>query len=153
MRVIDDEGNQLGILATREALRLAQERGLDLVEVAASAQPPVCKILDYGKFKFEESKRSKQAKKKAHSGEIKGIRMRPGMEPHDFDVRLRATRKFLEEDHKVQATLIFRGREYMHAELGRNLLDKLAAGVADIAQVERPPLLEGRRMSMVLAPK
>lgn len=123
------------------------------MEVAAAAQPPVCKILDYGKFKFEEAKRSRAAKKKAHSGEIKGIRMRPGMEAHDFDVRLKATRKFLEEDHKVQATLIFRGREYLHAEIGRSLLDKLAEGVSDIGVVERAPLLEGRRMSMVIAPK
>jgi translation initiation factor IF-3 len=140
-------------MPTREALGLAQEQGLDLVEVAPTAQPPVCRILDYGKYKFDESKRQRQARKKAHSQEIKGIRMRPGMETHDFNVRLNATQKFLEDGHKVQATLIFRGREHLHADLGRALLDRLAEGVSSVGQVERPPVLEGRRMSMLLAPK
>ena len=153
VRVIGPEGDQLGILPTREALRLAQEQGLDLVEIAPTAQPPVCKILDYGKYKFDEAKKQRQTRKKAHTVDIKGIRMRPGMEAHDFDVRLKATQKFLEEGHKVQATLIFRGREHQHSEIGRALLDKLATGVSDVGQVERPPFLEGRRMSMLLAPK
>lgn len=153
VRVIGPDGAQLGILPTREALSIAQEQGLDLVEVAATAQPPVCRILDYGKHKFDEAKKQKDSRKKSHSVEVKGIRMRPGMAAHDFDVRLRATQKFLEDGHKVQATLIFRGREASHAEIGRALLDKLATGVSEIGQVERPPLLEGRRMSMLLAPK
>lgn len=153
VRVIGPDGAQLGIMPTREALSLAQEQGLDLLEVAATAQPPVCRILDYGKHKFEEAKKSKAARKKAHSMEVKGIRMRPGMDVHDFNVRLNATRSFLEDGHKVQATLIFRGREAAHAEIGRAVLDRLAQGVSEIGQVERPPLLEGRRMIMVLAPK
>jgi translation initiation factor IF-3 len=153
VRVVGPEGDQLGIMPTREALARAQELGLDLVEVAPNAQPPVCRILDYGKWKFDEAKRQKQARKKAHTVEIKGIRMRPGMEMHDFEVRLRSTQKFLEEGHKVQATLIFRGREHLHSEIGRALLDRLAEGVSAVGQVERPPVLEGRRMSMLLAPK
>jgi len=153
VRVIGPEGDQLGILPTREALRLAQDQGLDLVEIAPTAQPPVCKILDYGKYKFDEAKKQRQTRKKAHTVDIKGIRMRPGMEAHDFDVRLKAAQRFLEEGHKVQATLIFRGREHQHSEIGRALLDKLATEVSSVGQVERPPLLEGRRMSMLLAPK
>ncbi len=150
--MIGPDGNQLGIMATREALRIAQEQGLDLVEVAPTAQPPVCRVLDYGKYKFDEAKKQKEARKHAHSMEVKGIRMRPGMAAHDFDVRLKAAHGFLEEGHKVQATLIFRGREAMHSEIGRSVLDRLAQGVSDVGQVERPPLLEGRRMSMLLAP-
>ncbi len=153
IRVIGPNGDQLGIMATREALALAQQDGLDLVEVAPMAQPPVCRILDYGKFKYEESKKQKDARKKSHTVEIKGIRMRPNMDVHDFQVRLKDAHRFLEEGHKVQATLIFRGREASHSEIGRNLLMKLAEGVAEVGVVERAPLLEGRRMTMLLTPK
>jgi translation initiation factor IF-3 len=153
VRVIGPDGAQLGVLPTREALALAQEQGLDLLEVAPTAQPPVCKILDYGKYKFDESKKAKATRQKAHAMEVKGIRMRPGMEAHDFKVRLEATQRFLSEKHKVQVTLIFRGREAAHAEIGRALLQRLADEVSAIGQIERAPLLEGRRMIMVLAPK
>lgn len=153
VRVVDAEGNQLGILETRQALRLAQEQGLDLVEVAPTAQPPVCRILDYGKFKYDQSKKTKEAKKKAHSTEVKGIRMRYGTEAHDLDYRVKDARRFLEEGNKVQVTLIFRGREVSHPEIGKAQLEKLTAAVSDVGVVERPPVLEGKRMTVLLAPK
>lgn len=153
VRVVDAEGNQLGILETRQALRLAQEQGLDLVEVAPTAQPPVCRILDYGKFKYDQSKKTKEAKKKAHTTEVKGIRMRYGTEAHDLEYRVKDARRFLEEGNKVQITLIFRGREVSHPEIGKAQLDKLTSAVSDVGVVERPPVLEGKRMTVLLAPK
>jgi translation initiation factor IF-3 len=153
VRVIDAEGNQLGILETRRALQMAQEQGLDLVEVAPQAQPPVCKILDYGKFKYDESKKQKEAKKKSHTVDIKGIRMRYGTEAHDLDYRVKDARRFLEEGNKVQVTLIFRGREMSHPEIGRAQLERLTSAVSDVAVVERPPIMEGKRMTLLLAPK
>jgi translation initiation factor IF-3 len=153
VRVVDAEGNQLGILETRQALRLAQEQGLDLVEVAPTAQPPVCRILDYGKFKYDQSKKTKEAKKKAHTTEVKGIRMRYGTEAHDLEYRVKDARRFLEEGNKVQVTLIFRGREVSHPEIGKAQLEKLTSAVSDVGVVERPPVLEGKRMTVLLAPK
>jgi translation initiation factor IF-3 len=138
---------------TRQALGIAREQGLDLVEVAPTAQPPVCRILDYGKFKYDQSKKSREAKKKAHSAEVKGIRMRYGMDAHDLDYRAKDARRFLEEGDKVQVTLIFRGREMSHPEIGKQQLDKLINALADVASVERPAVMEGRRMTLVLAPK
>lgn len=153
VRVIDAEGEQLGIMETRQALQLAIEQGLDLVEVAPMAQPPVCRILDYGKYKYDQSKKTKDARKKSHSGEIKGIRMRYGMDIHDLEYRVKDAKRFLEEGNKVQVTLIFRGRETTHPEIGRGQLEKLALAVAEAGVVERPPVLEGRRMTLLLAPK
>jgi translation initiation factor IF-3 len=153
VRVVDAEGNQLGIMDTRQALDLARDSGLDLVEVAPTAQPPVCRILDYGKFKYEAAKKQKEAKKKAHTVDIKGIRMRYGTEQHDMEYRVKDARRFLEEGNKVQVTLIFKGRELSHPEIGKGQMDKLSASLADIAIVERPALIEGRRMTMLLAPK
>ncbi len=153
IRVIDDEGQQLGIMPTREALALAQEKGLDLVEVAPNASPPVCRILDYGKFKYDEAKKQKDARKNAHTVEVKGIRLRPGIDPHDFQYRTDDARKFLEKKNKVQVTLIFRGREMAHPEIGRNQMEKMAAALSDISVVERPPVIDGRRMTMLLSPK
>ena len=153
VRVVDDEGNQLGVMETRQALALAREQGLDLVEVAPTAQPPVCRILDYGKFKYDTSKKQKEAKKKAHTVDVKGIRMRYGTEAHDMEYRLKDARRFLEEGNKVQVTLIFRGREVSHPEIAKAQLDKMTTALADIAQVERPPVMEGRRMTLLLAPK
>lgn len=153
IRVIGPEGEQLGILATREALALAIEQGLDLVEVAPTAQPPVCKILDYGKYKYDESKKQKDARKNAHNVEIKGIRLRAGTDTHDMGYKTEDAKKFLEKKNKVQVTLIFRGREASHPEIGRAQLEKLAAAVADVGIVERPPVLDGRRMTMLLTPK
>jgi translation initiation factor IF-3 len=153
IRVIDEEGQQLGIMQTREALSLAQERGLDLVEVAPQAQPPVCRILDYGKYKYEEAKKQKEARKNAHSVEIKGIRLRPGIDPHDFGYRSEDARKFLQKKNKVQVTLIFKGREMAHPEIGRAQMEKLAEALSDVSVVERPPVMDGRRMTMLLSPK
>jgi translation initiation factor IF-3 len=138
---------------TREALAQAQERGLDLVEVAPNAQPPVCRILDYGKFKYEEAKKQKEARKNAHTVDIKGIRLRPGIDPHDFSYRSEDARKFLEKKNKVQVTLIFKGREMAHPEIGRAQMEKMADALSDISVVERPPTIDGRRMTMLLSPK
>ena len=153
IRVIDAEGNQLGIMETRQALSLAREAGLDLVEVAPTAQPPVCRILDYGKFKYDEAKKQKEAKKKAHTVDIKGIRMRYGTETHDLEYRIKDAKRFLEEGNKVQVTLIFRGREMSHPEIGRGQLEKLTQALSDVSVVERPPVMEGRRMTLLLTPK
>jgi translation initiation factor IF-3 len=140
-------------METRQALNLAREEGLDLVEVAPDAQPPVCRILDYGKFKYDQSKKQREAKKKSHSADVKGIRMRYGMDVHDFEYRSKDARRFLQEGDKVQVTLIFRGREMTHPEIGKAQLDRLVATLQDIAVVERAPVMEGRRMTMLLAPK
>jgi translation initiation factor IF-3 len=153
VRVIDAEGKQLGVMPTREALRLALDQGLDLVEIAPMAQPPVCKILDYGKHKYEEAKKQRLAKKNAHTTEIKGVRLKPGTEAHDLEFKLKDTIRFLQEGHKVQVTLIFRGRETAHPEIGRAQMQRLAQGAAEAGVVERPPVMEGRRMTMLLAPK
>jgi translation initiation factor IF-3 len=153
VRVVDAEGNQLGILETRVALTMAQEQGLDLVEVAPMAQPPVCRILDYGKYKYDQAKKTKEAKKKAHNVEVKGIRMRYGTEAHDLEYRVATARRFLEEGNKVQVTLIFRGREVSHPEIGKAQLEKLTQAVAEVSVVERPPVLEGKRMTVLLSPK
>jgi translation initiation factor IF-3 len=153
VRVVGAEGDQLGVMETRQALRLAQEQGMDLVEIAPNAQPPVCRILDYGKYKYDQAKKQKEAKKKAHSVDIKGIRMRYGTEAHDLDYRVKDARRFLEEGDKVQVTLIFRGREMSHPEIAKAQMEKLSAAVADVAVVERAPSIEGRRMTMLLAPK
>ena len=151
--MIDEDGSQLGVLNTREALARAQERGLDLVEVAPTAVPPVCRILDYGKHKYEEAKKQKEARKNAHQVEIKGIRLRAGTDAHDFGYKTEDARRFLEKKNKVQVTLIFRGREVTHPEIGKAQLDKLAQAVSDVAVVERPPVIDGRRMTMLLSPK
>jgi len=153
VRVVDAEGNQLGVMDTRQALALAREQGLDLVEVAPTAQPPVCRILDHGKFKYDTAKKNKEAKKKSHTVDIKQIRLRYGTEQHDLDYRIKDARRFLEEGDKVQLILQFRGREMSHPEIGKAQMDKLTQAVADVASVERPPVMEGRRMTMLLAPK
>lgn len=153
VRVVDAEGNQLGIMETRDALARAQGEGLDLVEVAPNAQPPVCRILDYGKFKYDQSKKQKEARKKSHTVDIKGIRMRFGTETHDLEYRVKDARRFLEEGNKVQVVVMFRGRETQHPEIGRTQLERLTQALADIAVVERPPVLEGRRMTLLLSPK
>lgn len=153
IRVIDADGEQLGIMNTRDALVLSQERGLDLVEVAPNAHPPVCRILDYGKFKYDEAKKQKDARKNAHQVEIKGIRLRPGIDPHDFSYRTEDARKFLLKKDKVQVTLIFRGREMAHPEIGRAQMDRMAEALSDVSVVERPPVVDGRRMTMLLSPK
>jgi translation initiation factor IF-3 len=153
IRCIDDEGKQLGIMPTREALALAREKGLDLIEIAPTAQPPVCRIMDYGKHKYEEQKKKREAQKKSKTVEIKGVRLRPMTDDHDFDVKLRDTQRFLQEGDKVLVTVIFKSREASHPEFGRAQLQKLAEATSNLAVVERFPSMEGRRMTMLLSPK
>lgn len=150
---MDDNGEQLGIVPAREAVRIAFEKGLDLVEVAPNAKPPVCRIMDYGKFKYEESKREREARKKQKVVSIKEVKMRPNIEDHDFDVRARQTERFLQDGDKVKCTIMFRGREIVHADLGKAVLERLVEHVRDLCVIERAPKVEGRNMIMILTPK
>jgi translation initiation factor IF-3 len=152
VRVVDAESNQLGIMPLREALRLAEEKQLDLVEVAAQAKPPVCRIMDYGKHKYEQSKREKEARKKQKIINVKEIKFRPNIDDHDFDVKVRNAVRFLKDGDKVKATIMFRGRQIVHTQLGQQLLKRLAEVVKDYATVERQPKLEGKNMIMILVP-
>ncbi len=153
VRVTTAEGEQLGIMQVRDALQMALEQNLDLVEVAPTARPPVCRIMDYGKFKYEQQKRDKEAKKKQKIVTIKEVKLRPNIEDHDFDVKKKNALRFLEDGDKVKVTIMFRGRELSHPELGRVLLVRMAKELADIANVERDPKLEGKNMIMILNPK
>ena len=153
VRVITGDGEQLGVLPIEEALAAALERGLDLVEVAPTARPPVVKIMDYGKFKFEEAKAARAAKKKQHVIQLKEVKYRPGIDDHDFDFKTRHAREFLGDGNKVKVTMMFRGRQMAHLELGKAVLDRVAATLADVGKIESDAKLEGRNMTMVLAPK
>ncbi len=153
LRVISPEGEQLGILDASDALRRAEEYGLDLVEVAPGADPPVCKIMDYGKFRYEESKKEHERKKKQATVVIKEIKLRPKTEEHDLDYKVKRLKRFIAEDCKVKVTIMFRGREITHPEQARMLLDKMLELIGDDAQVEQPAKFEGRNMTMILAPK
>jgi translation initiation factor IF-3 len=152
VRVVDPEGEQIGILPIEQALQIAEEQGLDLVEVAPLARPPVCRIMDYGKFRYEEQRKAREARKKQHQVQLKEVKMRPGIEDHDFDFKLRHARRFLEEGNKVKVTMMFRGRQMAHPELGREVLDRVVQEVADVGKVESNPTMEARSMTMVLAP-
>jgi len=152
VRLVDQEGQQLGIRPTREALELAREQDLDLVEVAPTANPPVCRIMDYGKFKFDEAQKAKESRRKSQGTGIKEMKYRPKIGPGDFDTKTRLVSKFLDEGHKVKITIMFRGREVFHPELGRRILDRVAEVIGDGAKVEAMPKLDGRNMTMVLAP-
>lgn len=153
IRVVDEENKQLGVMSPREAMRIARERDLDLVEVAPTARPPVCRIMDYGKFRYEQSKRNKEARKKQKVIEVKEVRMTPKIEEHDFQVKVRNAKKFLKDGDKVKCTIRFRGREIVHSDLGRDLLVRMAKTLNEVAVVERAPKVEGRNMIMILAPK
>ncbi|HOP75580.1 MAG TPA: translation initiation factor IF-3 [Bacillota bacterium] len=153
VRVVSPEGEQLGIMSVRDALRIAQEKELDLVEVAPNAKPPVCRIMDYGKYRYEQSKREREARKKQKVIEIKEIRMTPKIESHDFQVKVKAAQKFLKDGDKVKAIIRFRGREIVHAELGKSLLMQLYESVKDHALLEREPKIEGKNMIMILSGK
>ncbi len=153
VQLIDQDGANRGELPTREALAIAQEAGLDLVEVAPNASPPVCKILDYGKFKYESQKKAAEARKKQRTIEVKEIKMRPMIDDHDYDVKMRSIRRFFEEGDKVKVTLRFRGREMAHQDLGLKLLDRVRSELSELSKVEQEPKLEGRQMVMVLAPR
>ena len=150
---MDDNGEQLGIMNARDAQKIATERELDLVEVAPNGRPPVCRIMDYGKHKYEQSKRDKVAKKKQKVVTIKEVRMSPKIDEHDFDVKLRNAEKFLRSGDKVKVTVRFRGREIVHSDLARKKLAQMANRVNEVGTVERPPKLEGRNMIMILLPK
>ncbi|MFX4261362.1 translation initiation factor IF-3 [Pelotomaculum propionicicum] len=153
VRLIDSEGAQLGIFTSRDALRIAEEKQLDLVEISPAAKPPVCKIMDYGKYKYEQSKREKEAKKKQKIISVKEVKLRPSIEDHDFEVKAKNAARFLKDGDKVKATIIFRGREIVHTQLGQKLLKRLAEQVKDFSLVERQPKLEGKNMIMILSPK
>jgi translation initiation factor IF-3 len=152
VRLVDPDGNQLGIKPLPEALEIAKEMDLDLVEVAPLANPPVCRIMDYGKYKFDEAQRQKESRRKGASGGIKEMKYRPKIGNGDFDTKTRQVAKFLSEGHKVKITIMFRGREVFHPELGRRILDRIAEQMDEQAKVESEPRLDGRNMVMVLAP-
>jgi len=153
VRVIDQDGENLGVLYTREAIAIAQEAGLNLVEVSPGADPPVCKILDIGKFKYESQKKAAAARKNQKTQEIKEIKMRPNIDEHDYQTKMKAINRFLEDGDKVKLTLRFRGRELAHGQLGMKLLQRVQEDVAEVAKIEQYPRMEGRQMLMVLAPK
>jgi translation initiation factor IF-3 len=153
VRLIDAEGTNRGVMPTRQALALAEESGLDLVELSPDARPPVCKILDYGKFKYQEQKKASEARKKQKVIEIKEIKMRPMIDDHDYDVKMKSIKRFFEEGDKVKITLRFRGREMAHQELGQKLLDRVKVDTIEFAKVESEPRFEGRQIVMVLAPR
>ena len=153
VRLIDEAGEQLGIMPTRDALNIAFDKDLDLVKISPGARPPVCKIMDYGKFKFEQSKRDKEAKRNQHVVEIKEIRMSPVIDTNDFNVKLRNGHKFLGEGNRLKVTIRFRGRQMAHTDIGANILKRFAEACGEIAIVEKNPKLEGRNMSMFLSPK
>ncbi len=153
VRLIGEDGEQLGILSSEQALEIAEERGLDLVKISPQAVPPVCKLMNYGKFRFEQSKREKEAKKNQHTVEIKEIRMSPGIDVGDFNTKLKNAQKFLSEGNRVKVSVRFRGREMAHTEIGKDLLDQFAASCTEMANLEKNAKMEGRNMSIFLAPK
>ena len=152
VRVVDAQGSPLGVLPRRDALSLALEREVDLVEIAPQAKPPVCKIIDYGKFIYEQTKRDKQQKKAQTHSTLKEVRFKAGTDTHDFDFKTRHAREFLEEGHKVKATVMFKGREILHKELGEVLLQRFIDALADVAKIDQPMRMEGRFLGVMLAP-
>ena len=152
IRLIDEEGEQLGIVATDEARAMAADRGLDLVEVAPGARPPVCRLMDFGKYKYEQARKAREAKKKQHVINVKEVKLRPKIETHDIEFKMRHARRFLEDGDKVKFTLMFRGREVTHPERGRRILEQVIEDLEDIAQVESQISHEGRTMTMMMGP-
>lgn len=152
VRLVDDAGEQLGVMPPREAVKIAAEKGLDLVEVAPTANPPVCRIMDYGKFKYEQSKKEKEAKKNQRTISVKEVKLRPNIEDHDFMTKAKNASKFLESGDKVKVTIMFRGREITHPELGKTLCDRFAQELSSVSKVEKEAKVEGRNMIMILAP-
>jgi translation initiation factor IF-3 len=153
VRLVDERGNMVGVVDRNEALAMASDVGLDLVEIAPNADPPVCKILDFGKYKYEEQKKKNEARKKQKIIEVKEIKLRPSIDDHDYDVKMRSMVKFIEEGDKVKVTMRFRGRELAHQELGMDVLVRVKDDLDEIAKVEQMPRMEGRQMTMVVSPK
>ncbi len=153
IRVIDPEGKQLGVLQTPEALRMADELGLDLVEISPTSRPPVCKIMDFGKFKYEQSKKARESKRKQHTAQLKEIKIRPKIEEHDLQFKMRNAEKFLNEKDKVKITVVFRGREMEHLDMGRKLLDRVVNSFSNIAVIEKDAVQVGRMLSLILGPR
>ncbi|MFI5035206.1 MAG: translation initiation factor IF-3 [Acidimicrobiales bacterium] len=153
IRLIDQDGNQRGVTSTREALALARSLDLDLVEIAPTASPPVCRIMDYGKFKFDEAQKAKESRRKSLNVGVKEMKYRPKIGPGDFDTKTRLVEKFLGEGHKVKVTIMFRGRESAHPELGKRILDRIVERLVDVAKVEAAAKIDGRNMIMVLGPE
>ncbi len=152
IRLIGAEGENIGVVSPERGLALAEEAGLDLVEISPNANPPVCKIMDYGRFKYEQQKRESEARKKQKTIDIKEVKFRPNTDRHDYDVKMRNVRRFLENGDKVKVTMRFRGREMAHQQLGRDLLERVAADIEELGKVESMPKLEGRQMIMMIAP-
>jgi translation initiation factor IF-3 len=153
VQLIDDSGANRGVMPFFDALKIAEDAGLDLVEISPNSDPPVCKILDYGRFRFLEQKKANEARKRQKVIEIKEIKLRPGIDDHDYDVKMKSVRRFFEEGDKVKVTLRFRGREMAHVDLGAKVLQRVKADTAEMAKVESEPSMEGRQMTMVLAPR
>ena len=153
MRLVDADGEMVGVVGLEEAIAMAEEVGLDLVEVSPNADPPVCKILDLGKLKYESQKKKNEARKKQKTIDVKEIKLRPGIEEHDYQVKMRNMRRFLDEGDKVKVTLRFRGREMAHQDIGARVLDRVVKDMDELAKVEQMPQMEGRQMTMVFAPR
>jgi len=153
VRLISPEGEQIGVVTTQEALKKAENFGLDLVEVSPNAKPPVCRIMDYGKYKYEQSKKEKISKKKQHTIIVKELRLRPRTEDHDLETKIRHARKFIEQRNKVKFTILFKGREMAYQDMGTNLLSRIQEMLEDIAKLDMEPKMEGRRMIMILSAK
>ena len=153
VRVVDADGEMVGVISKEEGLEIAFQAGLDLVEISPNADPPVCKVLDYGKFKYEAQKKANEARKKQKVIDVKEIKMRPGIDEHDYQVKMRSVKRFLDDGDKVKMTIRFRGREMAHQELGMKVLDRVREEVDELAKVEQFPRTEGRLMTMVIAPK
>ncbi len=153
VRLVNHNGDMLGVVSRNDAIRMAEEVGLDLVEVSPNAVPPVCKIIDYGKFKYEAQKKANIARKKQKTVDIKEIKMRPAIDTHDYETKMRSARRFLEEGDKVKVTVRFRGREMMHAERGMIVLERIQTDLGEVAKVEQTPKMEGRMMTMIVAPR
>lgn len=153
VRVVDESGKQIGVMPIEEARARAEEAGLDLVEIAPNADPPVCKIIDYGKFKYQLSKKAQEARKNQKTTQLKEIKFRPKIDEHDYQFKKNHIIRFLTAGHMVKVTVMFRGREMVHTEMGRRILDRLIVDLEELARVEREPKLEGRNMSMIFAPK
>lgn len=151
--MIDADGQQLGVLSTSDAVKRAMEQDLDLVEVSPQGDPPVCKIMDFGKFKYAQAKKDREGHKKHHSQQLKEVKLRPKIDPHDFETKSKLAARLLGEGDKVKVTIMFRGREIVYSQHGREILEKLATDVAAVGMVERPPRLEGKSMIMIMVPK